>query len=149
MNDEEEDYYDEDEEEEDIQGDHHQLTHKLKGPIQRESILMDANRTFGSNSDLDKTMSALGGTFRLGGNSTFKASLKPNEGSRILPSIRTKDDKFMTKTKQLSLMTKESSKTTLNIMNVTFNSRPGVKQYINTVARQGPEASQLPKQGQR
>ena len=46
-------------------------------------------------------------------------------------------------------MTKESSKTTLNIMNVTFNSRPGVKQYINTVARQGPAASQLPKQGQR
>ena len=110
---------------------------------------MDANRTFGSNSDLDKTMSALGGTFRLGGNSTFKASLKPNEGSRMLPSIRTKDEKFMTKTRQLSLMTKESSKTTLNIMNVTFNSRPGVKQYINTVARQGPAASQLPKQGQR
>ena len=34
-------------------------------------------------------------------------------------------------------------------MNVTFNSRPGVKQYINAVARAGPAASQLPSQGHR
>ena len=46
-------------------------------------------------------------------------------------------------------MTKEVSKTQLNIMNVTFNSRPGVKQYINDVTRNGPSVSQMPKQGQR
>ena len=30
-------------------------------------------------------------------------------------------------------MSKQTSKTTLNIMNVTFNSRPGVKNYIDGV----------------
>ena len=55
----------------------------------------------------------------------------------------------MNKTRQMSLMTKEASKTTLNIMNMTFNSRPGVKQYINSVTRRDPPVSQLPKQGQR
>jgi len=30
-------------------------------------------------------------------------------------------------------MNKQASKTTLNIMNVTFNTRPGVKNYINAV----------------
>lgn len=94
-------------------------------------------------------MSALGGTFRLAGNSTFKSMLRPNKGSsNMLPNITTKDgNNFMSKTRQTSLMTKDSSKTTLNIMNVTFNSRPGVKQYINAVARAGPAASQMPKQG--
>ena len=92
-------------------------------------------------------MSALGGTFRLAGHSTFKSMLKPNQG-RMLPNITTKDgNNFMSKTRQNSLMTKDSSKTTLNIMNVTFNSRPGVKQYIDAVARAGPAASQIPKQG--
>ena len=36
---------------------------------------------------------------------------------------------------QKSLMEKQQSKTTLAIMNVTFNSRPGVKQYIKGVVR--------------
>ena len=35
-------------------------------------------------------------------------------------------------------------------MNMTFNSRPGVKQYINTVVKKGSVVgNQLPKQGQR
>ena len=130
--DEEEDYYDED-----LHVEQHQLTHKLKGPMHRESFL---------DSDLNKTMSELGGTFRLG-NSTFKSSLKPNGGKNMLPNITTRDGNYMTKTRQSSLINKESSKTTLNIMNVTFNSRPGVKQYINSVTRKGPAASQLPMQG--
>ena len=37
----------------------------------------------------------------------------------------------------------------LAVMNMTFNSRPGVKQYINTVVRKGAVGNQLPKQGQR
>ena len=38
----------------------------------------------------------------------------------------------------------------LSVMNMTFNSRPGVKQYINTVVKKGSVvANQLPKQGQR
>ena len=63
---EEEDYYDEDLHIE------HQLTHKLKGPQHQRESIFNANCTFGSNSDLDKTMSAMGGTFRLGVESTFK-----------------------------------------------------------------------------
>ena len=38
----------------------------------------------------------------------------------------------------------------LSVMNMTFNSRPGVKQYINTVVKKGSiVGNQLPKQGQR
>ena len=38
----------------------------------------------------------------------------------------------------------------LSVMNMTFNSRPGVKQYINTVVKKGSVVgNQLPKQGQR
>ena len=58
----------------------------------------------------------------------------------------------------MSLMEKNASKTTLNIMNVTFNSRPGVKQYINNVpgvtgrhsiANKSSQINQLGKQGLR
>lgn len=99
---------------------------------------------------MDKTMSALSGTYRFNGNNSFKQSLKTNKGKQILPMITKRDlSNIMTETRQSSLMSKGASKTTLNIMNVTFNSRPGVKQYINQVVRQGPSQSQLPKQGER
>ena len=99
--------------------------------LHRESIL-DPNRTFGSNSELNKTMSAMGGTIRIG--NTFASKIvKTNPAANILPSIAIKDPvfedpKFLTKSRvSKSLLNKEASKTTLNIMNVTFNSRPGVK----------------------
>ena len=63
------------------------------------------------------------------------------------------DPRYMSKTqlkKQSVMLNKEASKTTLKIMNVTFNTRPGVKQYINAVAgKRALPASQLPTQGQR
>ena len=43
----------------DEQYENEQLKHKMA--IHRDSLL-DAHRTFGSNSELDKTMSAMGGT---------------------------------------------------------------------------------------
>ena len=48
----------------------------MKNRLHRESIL-DPNRTFGSNSELNKTMSAMGGTIRLG-NSFAQKALSPN-----------------------------------------------------------------------
>lgn len=59
----------------------------------------------------------------------------------MLPSIAMRDahdPRYLTKQRvSKSLLAKETSKTTLNIMNVTFNSRPGVKNYLNDVTKRG------------
>ena len=75
-------------------------------------------------------------------------------GASHLPKISMKGDEDTTyynrTSRNKTFMQKEGSKTTLNIMNVTFNSRPGVKQYINgVVGKKGVQVDQMPKQGQR
>ena len=74
----------------DEQYENEQLKHKLA--IVRDSLL-DPHRTFGSNSELDKTMSAMGGTMHMG--NSFRGSkqtmMKQNNSKNHLPMIAMKD----------------------------------------------------------
>ena len=145
--------------EEDMHNDNH-LPHKLKEHQAMEML----NQTIGTNSALDQDMSALGGTtFHMG--KTFASRINAMAQSPYpagitlsqLPSIVFKDaqdPRYQTRAQRLqSQKPGQTSKTTLNVMNVTFNSRPGVKQYIHDVVGSGGikavAVNQLPKQGLR
>jgi len=105
-------------------------------------------------------MSAMGKTFeeikslqvRLG---ISQLGMKTANETTFLPKIGihdAEDPRYMTKGQlRAQLRMQQTSKTNLNIMNVTFNSRPGVKQYIESVVgrKASPVRSQLPVQGMR
>ena len=96
----------------------------------------------------------LGTSFR----NTKQIMIKNNQSRSRLPQIALKDQSgflYTTREDQKLMQTymhnnQRDRSAPLSVMNMTFNSRPGVKQYINTVVKKGSViGNQLPKQGQR
>ena len=120
------------------------------------------------DSILDKTMTSMGKTMskQLGFTQGTKFSMHnlhqkttTTKRQSRLPSVGSKDERYNADLKNATSKTglkPNASKTTLNIMNVTFNSRPGVSNYImhligtgTTDGEEIAQKNQLPPAGYR
>ena len=118
------------------------MNNDLINQIDRDSIPQDKESSLGKTiTSLNKTMrltTLTSGTKFTLHNISKKVHVK---GSARLPAIGVKDVRYNVDlnntSKSNQRLRNNDSKTTLNIMNVTFNSRPGVKDYITHLVGTG------------